>query len=91
MTEEQAKTKECRQFGAAVNYPNCSTPDFYFPMCIASDCMMWVVEYKEEKREGHDGGKEMLYRRGVETNREMKQESYDLYVLPETGHCGLCR
>lgn len=47
-------------------------------LCVSADCMMWRLEYNEEKRED-SGGKEPLFTRGVETNRDLKQLSYDVY------------
>jgi len=87
MTEQEAKTKWCPmvrhvkdQEGNFYTTNGCNSSGF--ETCIASDCMMWRWQYQEEKREGHDGGKELLLKRGV-------QVGYDVYKLEATGYCGL--
>ena len=104
MTEEEAKTKWCpmvhfRYLGSIMEHNKGTAYEERvmeldekkdrLSRCIASGCMMWRIAYKQEKREGHSGGKQMLFSRGVDTGRELIQEGHDLWMLPESGYCGL--
>jgi len=93
MTEEEAKEKWCPMSRVTTDFVGGLVDNKQYngiiTSCIGSDCMAWRCEYKKEQREGHNGGKEMLFSRGTETNRTPRRDGYDLWVLDESGYCGL--
>jgi len=57
--------------------------------CIEDKCGFWRELYPAIIREGHSGGKEILFKYGVETKRQPRQLSYDTWILDASGYCGL--
>lgn len=80
LTEEEAKTKECKPTGIAMAIAAVTGNATGSPMCTASDCMMWRWESQESwdaKEERH------------EDNLSLMSPGDTREDLVPTGYCGL--
>ena len=61
--------------------------------CIEDKCAHWRQLYSQTIREDHSGGKELIFKFGVETNRSPRREgpggSTGIWILDASGYCGL--
>ena len=61
--------------------------------CIEDKCAHWRQLHSRVEREDHSGGKEMIFKHGVETNRVPRREgpggSTGYWILDASGYCGL--